>query len=418
MKLILTLLTLCLLTTLNAQVWHKYMSYEVGLGPALTTTDFQNGGSRHFRINPYTNRPWFARQYGIYTITDEGSPVDYTRFTISAFDINSYFTGFEFMPNQVIALDAYNGLKLFENDVWSSVFSSGYCNGMTLSNDTIYLLRDQLPAIKWSNGSVVSFENFSTLKRILVKNERYWLSNAFGSTALYYHENGVLSYYDVDTCLMMDTKNYDFKFSPHTDTLYVSGNKGLSMLYNNTFFDSIAPDNTTNMPSGKIIDFEFDANNNIWALFGSDFQTPTSIAHYDQPSKTWDAYYDSSNSDLNMISYGSIELDTNGNVWMAGSNYFYILEINELPVWLETLKLENESDFTIYPNPSKDQITISSQNEQKIEKVVVFNSLGEECLAIQNTLTIDISSLKQGIYHIAIFGENNAQLGIQKLIVE
>lgn len=418
MKLILTLLTLCLLTTLNAQVWHKYMSYEVGLGPALTTTDFQNGGSRHFRINPYTNRPWFARGIHICTFTEEGSPIRFWPPTEPTFDPLSSYGGFEFLPNKVIALDAFNGLKLFENNLWSIIYTSNDCNGMTLSNDTIYLLRDQLPAIKWSNGSVVSFENFGTAQRILVKNERYWISSGFESTSLYFFENGVLNYYDVDTCLMMDYGNNDFKYSPHTDTLYVSGNKGLSMLYNNTFFDSIAPDNTTNMPSGKILDFEFDANNNIWALFGSDFQTLTSIAHYDQPSKTWDAYYDSSNSDLNMTSYGSIELDTNGNVWMAGSNYFYILEINELPVWLETLKLENESDFTIYPNPSKDQITISSQNEQKIEKVVVFNSLGEECFAIQNTLTIDISSLKQGIYHIAIFGENNAQLGIQKLIVE
>ncbi len=59
----------------------------------------------------------------------------------------------------------------------------------------------------------------------------------------------------------------------------------------------------------------------------------------------------------------------------------------------------NESDLTVYPNPVKDMLTLSSANN--ITKVTIFNLLGQEVAAkivIGNYTQIDLSHLSAGTY--------------------
>lgn len=416
MKTLILISSIFFLTSTHAQEWKKYSITDLGLWHDLVAVDW-SGGGRHFKFNPYTNTPWMSKQMYIQTIATDGSPKMYKWSNTPIFESSGDWIGFEFTENNVLALDKYYGLYSFENDVWTHKYATATCNSMTFANDTFYILRNNQPMLKWSNEIAQNGFNFGTASRVIVNEDRIWISSNFGSPVLWFLEGTNLNYYDPDTSLLMDYGNYDFKYSPHKDTLYVSGDKGLSMAHNFTFFDSIAPDNTTNMPSGIILDFEFDSSDNIWALFGSDYQTPTAIAHYDQPTKTWDAFYDDNNSALEFNGYSSIELDTFGNVWMASPDALFVLELFELPSWLATKSIANSSSFDLYPNPTNDVFQIRSKIDAEIKEVIIYNVLGEKVLSKTNSLSISTASLSEGCYTVHVLNALGEVLGVKKLIV-
>lgn len=288
-----TIILLFLLTASSsfAQEWHRYHRSDLGLSYSLTSSDYATGG-RHFRINPYDNSLWMTTQSTVQTISTDGT-TQFFRWVHTPEIVSPYrFMSFEFIPDKVFILSELGSVYLYENDNLSQMYTaSGLFNGLATDGDTLYILRDNNSMVKWTDENLYYLFNTGTSSRIVVKHNHFWLSSSYGNSPnlRIYDEIGNNTWYDPDTSMIMDTRSYDFKFSPHHDTLYVAGNKGLSLLHNFSFFDSIAPDNTANMPSGIIIDFEFDADDNIWALFGANVQTPTSIAHYNQISKTWDA---------------------------------------------------------------------------------------------------------------------------------
>ena len=59
--------------------------------------------------------------------------------------------------------------------------------------------------------------------------------------------------------------------------------------------------------------------------------------------------------------------------------------------------------FSVYPNPSKDKITVSAEN---FKTATIINNLGEIILTSENK-NIDISNLSIGLYQILIFTEGN-----------
>ncbi len=83
-------------------------------------------------------------------------------------------------------------------------------------------------------------------------------------------------------------------------------------------------------------------------------------------------------------------------------------------IWVSETNPEDK--FTIYPNPTKGQITVSNESELSITEIIVYNQLGQKVLhKTQSTKIIDVSMLKQGIYIIEI---NSNKLKIrEKLIV-
>lgn len=67
----------------------------------------------------------------------------------------------------------------------------------------------------------------------------------------------------------------------------------------------------------------------------------------------------------------------------------------------------NTSGFALYPNPAKSTLNITSG--PIIETVVIYNTLGEPVLATDtkgSNITIDVSTLKQGIYTVASVTNN------------
>jgi len=76
-----------------------------------------------------------------------------------------------------------------------------------------------------------------------------------------------------------------------------------------------------------------------------------------------------------------------------------------------------KSEFKIYPNPAKRNISISSTNSTSIDFVTIYNQLGQEVLhQTYTTKRIDISQLNQGLFILEI--HSNKLKIRKKLIIE
>ena len=70
----------------------------------------------------------------------------------------------------------------------------------------------------------------------------------------------------------------------------------------------------------------------------------------------------------------------------------------------------NEIDFTVYPNPTKEKLTITSK--QILEEIIIFNPLGQQIKTFQvnfKTGEINISDLQTGMYFLSLKGINGVQ---------
>ncbi len=78
---------------------------------------------------------------------------------------------------------------------------------------------------------------------------------------------------------------------------------------------------------------------------------------------------------------------------------------------LSVEEFENENDYTIYPNPAKDRITINLHTNTENRTIQIINVLGavvKESTMLQNR-NISVSSLNSGVYFVKIEGINTVK---------
>ncbi len=78
----------------------------------------------------------------------------------------------------------------------------------------------------------------------------------------------------------------------------------------------------------------------------------------------------------------------------------------------DALPFSESTDFQIFPNPATNQITLSIPEEQNINSISIFNSLGMEVKRIEPTeiigkskITISTANLPGGLYHCSIINQ-------------
>ena len=413
-QLIVFALSVFLSVALTAQTWHSYYYTDYGF-TQLTSTDW-TGGGRHFKINHLDNSLWFARLNRIQRITGTGQREVHNFSTSPALYLYADFQDFGFSENTTYVMDANYGLFRYDGMNWQSLLSASDCEELHVDSDTVWFTRTTEDVIKWVNGTYETIP--VSLRRIIAKDGVVWGSGTgIGGAGFHRIEESTYINYTPGNSLIMDNYNYDFKFSPHTDTMYVAGQKGLSLLHDLVFFDSIAPDNSTNMPMGVILDFEFDASDNIWALFGTGANDPYAIAHYDQATENWDAYYDDSNSPINFSYYTSIEMDTFGNLWVANYYNLYLLELGEVPFWLSTPEVAGLEAVSLYPNPSSDKVHILA-DAAKVKRMVLRDITGRVVYDAVFSEEFSVSGFSPGTYVIELKGDNDRLLESRKLVVQ
>ncbi len=78
---------------------------------------------------------------------------------------------------------------------------------------------------------------------------------------------------------------------------------------------------------------------------------------------------------------------------------------------LATQDFEFNNYFTLYPNPAKNVLNISTKSTIEVHSMTIYNLLGQVILAIpnaQNMNTIDVSSLKTGNYFLKITSDKGS----------
>ncbi|HLP54817.1 MAG TPA: T9SS type A sorting domain-containing protein [Fluviicola sp.] len=406
MKTLLYTCCLLLVSTVYSQTWHTNTTYGVGVtlpGEA-------------FKINPYQNDLWFLNDHtntaNVMCLHLNTGEVDTVFFTVcpSLCDKDVAFTS-----NYTYLSGYYSGLYRVNNDYsFTNVYNNVYVDYLSQNNDTIYmaLIDDSQYLSYTSNGSIISSPGF---RRITAKGNFKYSSYSFdGSLQKYTGQtsDGYEAYSSVDAehiCGLF----HDIKFSPYSDTIYVACTAGISLGYNYDFNDSITPNNTTDMPSANVLEFEFDLENHIWACFGDANDVPFAFARLD--GDTWTNRFDNTNCPVSFSNYHGMEIDTIGNIWIAESNKVHTLSWGNAPQWLGVNELQT-LQFSVSPNPTHDVFTLEVP-EAEGYSVRIFTPTGQEIVRFdaEDTMKeVDLSTLPQGVYIVNV--QTATETGIQQVV--
>jgi hypothetical protein len=206
------------------------------------------------------------------------------------------------------------------------------------------------------------------------------------------------------------------KFTRLTDTIYFAFDNGISKAYNYDFFDTITPFNTTNMPSGNVLEMEFDENDTLWAVFGDGSDVPFAIAKLD--GTTWTNEINAGNSPIDFSNFYGFEMDTLGNMWFVDNAALHTIVTQDSPGWLGLDEKHLESMIGVFPNPTNSSISIElpTSANNPIRIIDLSGNLIKEFETDQVSFQIDISDLANGVYLI-YFNINDTQI-VKRIIVQ
>lgn len=138
------------------------------------------------------------------------------------------------------------------------------------------------------------------------------------------------------------------------------------------------------------------------------------------------------NFDSNNITVGEINYDK-AEEWTDFEDLSYELPAYSFGYIMLNYNVEDESTvsvlneellpkFTIYPNPAKNLVNISTKDlHNENYEISIINSLGSELITkpvSNNLLTISTESLSSGVYFIVLKGEENSINSVKKLIIQ
>jgi hypothetical protein len=181
-------------------------------------------------------------------------------------------------------------------------------------------------------------------------------------------------------------------------------------LTNMSTFGTISMKVYTDAPVGSILKFKLE--NIVPNAFGKEEDALTTV------SGEWATYtWDLSNADSPIYDVLTFMLGYNG-ANDASANATFLFDDIQIVANLsdgtdETLTMD---DVFMYPNPSKDSVTISSKNKN-LKTIALFDILGNQILLLQpnsRNTTLDISDLASGIYIAKI--ETEVGFGSLRLI--
>ncbi|NVK66103.1 MAG: T9SS type A sorting domain-containing protein [Flavobacteriales bacterium] len=416
----LTLLLLVLSANVQAQTWktipmehYNISSYN---GANIVSTNYSQ-----FEINPYDGTMWFisnkfsSGDFNIKRINNDGSMTFFTPSNMPFMDVNSrYFIGVDFSSSKTFLLHEFDGALSYDGTTW--VYEGAFDKGTYVSSDadTLYFGREGESLVRISETDVTF--NYTNCRRLAAKNGNAWRSSSFYDFIQKLNSTlDVSTSYNPDTCNLLSTVNNDFKFARNSDTLYVAGEQGFSLAYGETFVDTITMNNAPNMPYPSIIEFEFDSQDNIWAVFGDGGTLgfyPQYIGYYDRSVQDWTLVYHQSNCPVDFTKRLDIEIDPDDNLWVCDIFDLHVLKINNTPSWLSLVEEENSS-FSVFPNPSSGVLSI--QTEANVSDIEVRDLSGRLVKTIKYTPEISIE--KKGTYILRLL-DHGAVVGNQKVVIE
>ncbi len=122
------------------------------------------------------------------------------------------------------------------------------------------------------------------------------------------------------------------------------------------------------------------------------------------------------------------QITTSGSAGNAEVKYF-VLDGNQdkidslTVVYTSTLSIDKneQTNFSIYPNPAQDFINIKGDGLKNGGTVVFLDALGKEVkrsTVKSANAKLSVSDLKRGVYFVNIYGQNGTKSNIQRLIIQ
>lgn len=405
----LLLLFVCLTTVISyAQTWNSYAT-QANWG-------FYTIGKTQFKIDPYRNDLWIAHwqftpTHCFHLATGERDSV------YSETLCNDECTkDLAFTPTNRYIMYEFTGLYDINADYSvTNEINQAFVDRISSNEDTVYVINE-------TNSNYLKFtENETQLMsfdfdRIVAKETWFYPCGTINTSIKKYTGNGgngFQNYASVDSDHTCGVFN-DIKFSPFSDSLYVSCASGINIAYAYDFIYNINPSNTANMPTANVLEFEFDNNNNIWALFADATNSPYAFAKLE--GNTWTNYFDATNCPVDFLNYKGFEIDTNGVIWVLERNYLRTLSFGNNPVWLSAEELDKNA-ISLFPNPVKNNFSISINTKSTFD-VQIFTLSGAlvKTIVTNSGEPINVNEISNGFYLVKV--KHDGKEFIEKLIKE
>lgn len=387
MKQLITIFTLVLTNLSFGQDWQTIsMAQGHGFPPI-----------NQFAINPYTNQLWFAHPLIAAVIENDGEVIKFGEDELGTL-WQSDELRFGFTPDHLFFSKRLTGLHLFDGYTKQLAYYDEEITTLRTDGDTLFMRRALGPNLQYIYQFFVQEPSFGGSDWI-TKNG-HWYSKGV-SYAYVVNETNQFLYNNNDYYLLAPTTT--FQFQNYTDTIYLGFTKGISKAHAGECFDTITPFNTTNMPSGNVLEIEFDKNDDLWVAFGD--EDDKAIALGKLTGNEWTEIYDANNSPINFNSFHGFEFDTLGNLWVASGNELHTLLTPNSPSWLSTKEWTQEKvSIVVYPNPASDFITVNL-SEFKATDVKIINLQGSVIQSfdeINNGAQLSVENLPKGIYMLEL----------------
>ena len=149
--------------------------------------------------------------------------------------------------------------------------------------------------------------------------------------------------------------------------------------------------------SGHVRIYENQGGN--WVQIGEDIDGE---AEFDNSGRSV-----SLSSDGSLVAIGAAGNNDNG----TDSGHVRVFDLSGLLSTQES----SLTTFSIYPNPAKETITLTLSEVNTLQKVTIYNSLGQEVVRSTQS-SIDVSSLSKGVYVIEV--QTTTGKASEKLIIQ
>lgn len=360
-----------------------------------------------FIINPYKNQLWFVQDENVSVIEPDGLIRLFGESELGDLWSGSYLE-FTFTENSTYYKKDIYGLFSFNSFISVLEIDTNDIRKIRSNQDSVFVIRPFKPYFKYFNNQVYVTNKIVT--DLCLKNN--FLYADIGVIAQVSGPNSTdWNYLYTDPQYLQASHNY-MCFSRNTDTFYLASKLGISFAYNYDFLDTITPNNTSNMPSPNVLEMEFDHLDRLWAVFGDQNDQAFSIAMLE--NDTWVNYYDANNSPIQFLhptgqnGFYGLEIDTLGNVWVCDYANLHTLLNPNTPAWVGLKEVKTEL-IEVYPNPTKESVTIQFGNLKGEKSLVLLDIHGKKVASFEteeSNFYLSLANLHKGIYFLEFSHDN------------
>lgn len=328
------------------------------------------------QINSTLNSIWIGTDYGINTWNE---PV-----------FTTYNSTNGLASNQVRSIDVKDNSP---DDIWI-----GTNQGVSHFDGSSWMSYSY-PDLHWSGVNATAFDS----------NGDKWFASPLGGVT--HFDGTTFTVYDTSNGLL--SQNVTTLLIDNQDNKWIGTGSGISVLNaSNTSFTHhtrmyiMPPPDTLN----PVVDIAMDSYGRIWAAIYVGYLAEGGIAFWD--GNQWEDFHVSDG--LVGPNVRGLSIDSEDNVWVVTST-----GVSKISSIVSSLNLMIDVNIDLFPNPSDGKIQIFNK-ECDLTDVSVYNMLGSlmysEILISEPQLTLDLSFLSSGIYHL-VFSSNQGILN-QKVIIE